>query len=497
MAKKHWVSGGDFVGMPYGNNHYVRPNGDLVWSHSSGYANSYGEFNECPKEVREGPRIEYFVLNIRDGYKWKFVVSNVESQKIHLGRGARRGLGGGPAVIRYIRKTSVVLCGRLLPTMRILIRTGKGGMCNVTYQPGEIEEIVKKVNPFVSKPFFDMMGFDLGGDRFVKSYWEAFNRNILDVKGLDIRKVEYPFYEIAKHARLSDVAKVLFGVSGKTAVKLLLECNDAIVRKGHGTTPYRGNCTSALVATIFKGLLPWDTIASVCLKQLEKNEPFPMMIDRRIRSIRCMLRAVPQSLRLKALKDLNAEFSFEFLDSCEMYSKVKGTQFAQGMEQYFDSWHALHNFLIRACAFKDKLADAEKFAKEFKFTESKRVAWMSDVESREWEGYTIKFPKTYGELFNWGTEMHHCIYGYGEDYQASRCILFGLYKHGVLVYNLMLRGNQVSQFYGKYNCRPKSSEEVMAVHRIVVDMNTHNGYVVDVGSLNEWFPADRKVLEGL
>lgn len=70
------------------------------------------------------------------------------------------------------------------------------------------------------------------------------------------------------------------------------------------------------------------------------------------------------------------------------------------------------------------------------------------------EGAKLVWPSCSHELMDWASDkgMNNCIYAYGKDAAAGKCLLLGvLDSSGKMIINIMVRGKAIVQCYGKAN----------------------------------------------
>lgn len=214
-----------------------------------------------------------------------------------------------------------------------------------------------------------------------------------------------------------------------------------------------------------KGLLPDDYLDALNIGQVFRSWE-PDKWEKGMRKFRRLLSRVTETSRKRLMTDHAIRHR---LDDT-LRDIMRGiTQIEEAGEDPNDilrrrmprSWREYHDVL------HDRLRQIQRDQEAVKY---KAMRMASDIKAKQLDGHQftavdksketqllkLVIPKDGSEVVQWGTDMRHCIGSYASDMARGRCILFGVYTQTLngpdkLLATGEIKGNRLSQLYGKYN----------------------------------------------
>jgi hypothetical protein len=362
------------------------------------------------------------------------------------------------AVSYFVGTLTTRVGRRVLPTpvrkweYRCLIQLSSGRVYNrtrgfreVTFQPSQVRDMCftyscPGITHILHQFIFGPLNKEVPYGMFLYKYtYEVLGRNYFETDmGKHYRPATSLVRPIAEESSIKVAAKRIFGVSSSQAVNILMN------------KPYQ---YVAFVAA-FSKYIPWDTLMKA---SLDVSGGIQYSTFKRFISL------LPMKLRLKFLQTQH-DYTYSYMDTYRMLVAIQfDKQYIRGYENYCDNITQLHDFVVRANEAYQKNKNSKQFSKKLS---SRHADYINKMTSKAVDGWYLRVPKTYGELYQWGVDMQHCIYNYASAHANGSCVLFGLYNNeNVLMYNIMMSYRDDTkdfdevQFYGKYNSTP------ISVHR--------------------------------
>jgi hypothetical protein len=230
----------------------------------------------------------------------------------------------------------------------------------------------------------------------------------------------------------------------------------------------RINLNNLTLASLLRGYLPPNAMADILRMKL-----FPGFIQQMDKisanGIRLLLRRFSSQRITRLMQTFETDTQAEMLlrDAASQYADARKNHpdVVMDLGRQFRSLEELHQSVTREYR-KLKNPNVEIVYSE-KLT--------NDLESIELpEGAKLVRPLCTHDLMDWASDnaMANCVYSYGSDAAAGTSLLLGVVdRFGKMIINLMVRGQNVIQCYGKANKRVTEEVLLEALFGSLIDTN--------------------------
>lgn len=278
--------------------------------------------------------------------------------------------------------------------------------------------------------------------------WVAFPMIGAAMKGSERRAPYGVNLQIASGLRAFTVQDMTTRIFGEAPKQL-----QAAMASSMTKNPSIVNIDNLTLASLVRGYLPPNQIAEILHMDIAR-EGWVQQIDKiSANNIRLLLRRF-NSHRLMRILQSFAHDS-RMYNNADMLLRDAANQYADARKHHptvvmdlsrqYKTLEELHESVTREYR---KLANAN-----VGITYSDELT--GNLESIHLpEGARLVWPSCTHELMDWASDkaMNNCIYAYGKDAAAGRCLLLAvLDSAGKMIINIMVRGGDVIQCYGKSN----------------------------------------------
>lgn len=225
------------------------------------------------------------------------------------------------------------------------------------------------------------------------------------------------------------------------------------------------NIDNLTLASLLRGYLPPNSMADVLRMNLLNGGVIQQTDKLSANNIRMLLRRFNPHRIMRLIQSLAENTHGEMLlrDAANQYADARKNHpdTVMDLSRQFRSMGELHESVSREYR---KLAYVNQ-------TIGYSTQLTEELESIELpDGAKLIWPSCTHELMDWAAEMSNCIYAYGKEAAIGRCLLFAvLDSSGKMLINIMVRGKNVVQCYGKANQTVTDEVLLKAVFEGLVD----------------------------
>lgn len=250
--------------------------------------------------------------------------------------------------------------------------------------------------------------------------------------------------QVASGLRAFTVQEMTARIFGESPKQLQAAVAESLVKGSEMV-----NIDNLTLASLLRGYLPPNSMAEVLRMDL-RNQTMIQQTDKlSANNIRMLLRRFNSHRLMRLMQSLSERDRGEMLlrDAANQYADARKNHPTTVMDlsRQFRSMEELHESVTREYR---KLAYVNQ-----------EIGYSNDLteelESIELpDGAKLIWPSCTHDLMDWASDkvMNNCIYAYGKEAVTGRCLLFAvLDSSGKMIINIMVRGRNVVQCYGKAN----------------------------------------------
>jgi hypothetical protein len=248
------------------------------------------------------------------------------------------------------------------------------------------------------------------------------------------------------------------------------------------------NLDNLTLASLLRGYLPPNALADILRMRLLQMPGIIQQMDKiSANGVRLLLRRFSPQRITRLIKTFETDVRADMLlrDAANQYAHARKMHpdFVMDLGRQFRSLEELHQSITREYR---KLGNPNV---EISYSEK----LTGDLESINLPGgATLVRPSCTHDLMDWASDnvMSNCIYSYGNDAVAGTCLLLGVLDgSGKMIINIMVRGQNVIQCYGRANERVTDEVLLEALFNSLIDANIispDNNYEDWVGTGRGW-----------
>lgn len=223
----------------------------------------------------------------------------------------------------------------------------------------------------------------------------------------------------------------------------------AAVAKSLSSEPGVVNIDNLTLASLLRGYLPPNEMVEILRMDLRQYHGWMQQIDKQAaNAIRLLLRRFNPKRLLRLIMSITEHHRGDMLlrDCASQYASARATHpdVRMDLNRQFRSLEELHETITRE--FR-KLQNANE---QITYPEQSMMSVLGHVALVG--GARLVWPECTHDLLDWANMMNNCIYSYGKNAAAGRCLLFAVLDgDGKMAVNIMISGKRVVQCYGPSN----------------------------------------------
>lgn len=166
-------------------------------------------------------------------------------------------------------------------------------------------------------------------------------------------------------------------------------------------------------------------------------------------------------------QDIGCVFGRDSLNQKRIENRLFDTVNTIGLlRDTYSQWNAHKDQIVFPERFKDLKELHDDISRQYRRIKDPdfeipmtKTVLESGIDGLIHEGMQIVVPKNRYTLMEWGETMRNCIASYAKNASRKECLILGIYKEGILIYNIEVnRRGEVRQFFGKGNSSPDRAE---------------------------------------